>query len=324
MRRGGAPAQRLNRAETPPLPGNGKRAPPILKTSWLSGFNAIRRATERKDAVKRLIDKDVTPQWKYRQVPDLGRRDVLDIIDAVVDRGSPITARRLHAYLHRFFNWCAGRGIIAANPMLNMEKPGSETARDRVLRGGELADVWKAAVSLGWPFGDAIRLLILTGARRQEIAGLRWAEIHNGSIELPGDRTKNAEPHTIPLSTAVQTILAHAPRIAKSEFVLTTNGTAPISGWTKTKAEIDKSAGIAPWTIHDLRRTASTGMNELGTDPHIVEAVLGHKVKGVAGVYNKAKYEAAKRIALEAWGAHVTALVEGAKPGKVLPMRGKR
>jgi len=135
-----------------------------------------------KDAIKRLIEKDAMPAWKHRQVGDLDRRDVLDVIDAVVDRGSPVTARRLHAHLHRFFRWCVGRGIIGANPMADLPKPGSETKRERVVTDHELKAIWTASASLGWPFGSAIQLLILTGARRQEIAGLRWPEIADSVI----------------------------------------------------------------------------------------------------------------------------------------------
>jgi integrase len=141
-------------------------------------------------AVERLLAKDVLPVWSHRPISEIGRRDVLDVIDSVVDRGSPITARRLHAHLHRLFKWSVGRGIIAINPMMDLPKPGAETKRDRVLTDKELVAVWNAAAIMGWPFGDAVRLLILTGARRQAIAGLRWSEIVDLEISLSGERTK--------------------------------------------------------------------------------------------------------------------------------------
>ena len=276
-------------------------------------------------AVKRLIEKDALPAWRYRQVSKIGRRDVLDVIDSVVDRGSPITARRLHSHLHRLFKWSTGRGIITANPMADLPKPGSETKRERVLSDDELVTVWKAASKLAWPFGDAIRLLILTGARRQEIGGLRWAEVQGASLRLAGERTKNSEPHSIPLSAPAIAIL-ELPRVAESEFVFTTTGKTPISGWTKAKTEVGKFADLAPWTIHDLRRTVATGLQKLGTNLQVIEAVLGHTSgsrSGVVGTYQRHSFDAEKCAALEAWGAHVIALIEGRKPGKVVAMRGK-
>ncbi len=292
-----------------------------VAAEWLKRDQGKNRS---RGAVKRLIDKDVMPAWQHRQVADIGRRDVLDVTDAVVDRGSPITARRLHAHLHRLFKWAVGRGIIASNPMADLPKPGSETKRDRVLSDAELVAVWKGAADLGWPFGDASRLLILTGARREEIGGLRWPEIDGDSIKLDGARTKNGEPHVIPLSTPARAIIEGLPRIAGSEFVFTTTGKTPISGWSRVKAKLDKSVGLPPWTIHDLRRTVATGLQKLGIGLQVIEAVLGHTSgsrSGVVAIYQRHSFDAEKATALEAWGAHVMALVEGQRPGKVLAMR---
>jgi len=169
-----------------------------------------------------------------------------------------------------------------------------------------LATVWNAASEVVWPYGPAVQLLILTGARRAEIAEMKWSEINGNAIKLSGSRAKNAEAHDIPLSEQALEVLLKIPRVVGSEFVFG----KPLKGGAWSNAKIKLSATtIQPWRIHDLRRTVSTGMNELGTEPHIVEAVLGHTVKGVAGVYNRAKYAAAKRAALEAWGAHVSTLV---------------
>ena len=275
-----------------------------------------------KDDVKRIIDKDATPSWKGRHVSDLTRRDVLDVIDAVVDRGAPVMARRLHAHLHRFFRWCVGRGIIPANPMADLPKPGAETKRERVLSDAELKAVWQACDKIGWPFGPAIQLLILTGARRQEIGALRWSEIDLPQIcvRLAGDRTKNSQPHTIPLSKPALTIIEGLPRVQRSggadeppvDYVFTTNGKTPISGWSKAKSELPEMS--EPWTLHDLRRTVATGIQRLDVSLQVIEAVLGHvsgSRAGVVGVYQRHSFDKEKRAALEAWGAHVVSLVEG-------------
>jgi integrase len=278
--------------------------------NWLKRDQANNRT---KDAVKRLIDKDTTPAWRHRHIADIGRADVLDVIDRVVDRGSPITARRLHAHLHRFFTWHTGRGKIPLNPMAHLPKPGAETSRDRVLSDWEVAAVWKAAGELGWPFGDAIRLLILTGARREEIGGLKWAEIDSDTIRLAGERTKNGEPHKIPLSVPATIVLQHLPRIANSERIFTTNGKTSVSGWSRAKRNLDELSKVKDWRIHDLRRTVATGLQKLGVNLQTIEAVLGHTSgsrSGVVGVYQRYSFDAEKRAALEAWGSHVMALVQ--------------
>jgi len=266
-----------------------------------------------RDIVARTFERDVLPAWQYRQITDIGRRDVLDVIDAVVDRGAVIAARRLHALVHRLFKWAMGRGIIDANPAAALPKPGTETTRDRVLTEDELVAVWKGAEQLGGPFGSVVRLLILTASRRDEIAGLKWSEIDGGAdVMLDGTRTKTGQPHSVPLSIPARSIIASLPRLAGSEFVFTIHGNKPISGWSQAKAKLDKFAGIAPWRIHDLRRTAATGLQKLKTPLQVTEAILGHTAgsrAGIVGVYQRHDYADEKRAALEAWGAHVKELV---------------
>jgi integrase len=238
-----------------------------------------------------------------------------------MDRGAVVKARRMYAHLHRFFKWAYGREIIFTNPMTGLEKPGTEKARDRVLGGSELIQVWNACEG---PFGAAVRLLILTGARVTEISALKWTEVDGDTISLDADRMKAGKAHTIALSAPARNLIEAMPRTG--EFVFSVDGgKSPIRRMdARPKERIDQVVKLAPWRLHDLRRSVSTGMNELGVEPHVVEAVLGHTVKGVAGVYNRAKHELAKRSAIEVWAAHVMALIEGKAPGKVLPMRGKR
>jgi integrase len=273
--------------------------------------------------VARMIDVNVLPAWEYRQIGDIGRRDVLDVIDAIVDRGAVITARRVQAHLHRLFRWAVGRGIVESNPVADLPKPGSETKRDRVLSDDELVAVWKGAGELAWQFGQAIRLLILTGARREEIGQLRWAEVSGAALELKGDRTKNGEPHTIPLSDPALAIIEGLPRISGSAFVFTVDGKKPISGWSRAKVRLDELAGIAPWVIHDLRRTVATGLQKLRTPLQVTEAVLGHvsgSRAGVVGVYQCYDYAEEKRTALEAWAGHVETLL-GQRASNVVSLK---
>jgi integrase len=277
--------------------------------------------------VARLIDVNVLTAWEHRQITEIGRRDVLDVIDAIVDRGAVVTARRVQAHLHRLFAWALGRGIVDKNPLAGLPKPGEETPRKRILSDDELLMVWRASEQLGWPFGHAIRLLILTGARREEIGQLRWAEIDERSINLAGTRTKSGEPHSIPLSAPARAIIESLPRIKDSELTFTIDGKKPVSAWSRAKAKVDELANIEPWRIHDLRRTTATGLQKLKVPLTVTEAVLGHisgSRAGIVSVYQVHDYADEKQAALSAWGAHVIALVEGKKPGEVLPMRGKR
>ena len=255
--------------------------------------------------------KYVLPKWQHRLIGGIGKRDCLDIVDAIADRGTVTMARRVHSHLHRLFVWSVGRGIIEINPLANVGRPGSDTKRERVLTDGELVKVWKAAERLRPPYGPACKLLILTGARREEIGRLRWSELVDGAINLEGARTKNDEAHVIPLSTSARTVLDQLPHIG--EFVFTSSGHLPISDWTRTKRDLDDLSGVSDWRIHDLRRTVATGLQKLKAPLQVTEAILGHTAGsrgGIIGVYQKHDYAEEKRDALEVWGAHVMALVQ--------------
>jgi integrase len=277
---------------------------------WLARDQAENRT---RHVVERRIRKYVLPKWQHRPIAEIGRRDCLDVIDAIADRGTVILARRVHGHLHRLFAWSVGRGIIDANPLANADRPGSETERERVLTDEELAAIWKAADASGYPYAGLFKLLILTGARRDEIGRLRWSEIADGNIELNGLRTKNGQPHIIPLSTPALAVIEQTPHIADSDFVFTSNGRVPVNGWAIIKSRLDATAKVKDWRIHDLRRTTATGLQKLKVPLQVTEAVLGHTAgsrAGVIGIYQRHDYADEKRAALEAWGSHVTALVE--------------
>jgi integrase len=294
-----------------------------VAAEWMRRDQASNRTAS---DVKRAIERDVMPAWRDRLVATLTRRDVIELIDAVADRGAPIMARRLHAYLHRLFRWCVGRGITESNPMADLPKPGAEVRRDRVLTDAELSAVWNATDRLGWPFGPAIKLMILTGARRDEIGALRWSEVGGDEIKLDGARTKNGEPHTIPLASAVVAIIETLPRVGGGDFVFSTTGNTPVSGWSKAKAALDGAAaeiyGRGPlpyWRLHDLRRTCATGLQRLGIGLQAIEAVLGHiggSRAGIVAVYQRHSFAVEKRAALAAWAREVERIA--GKPATVV------
>jgi integrase len=282
-----------------------------------------------------MFRREVLPKWGEKRIQDITKRDAVDLLDAIVDRGSPITANRLRAHLNTLFGWAKRRDIITASPLEGIKPPAPEKPRDRVLTDQEILWFWKACDKLGQPFGSLYQFLLLTGQRLREGAEMTESEVHDDVWIIPAARSKNGDEHTVPLSGAAQGVLASLPRI-RGNFRFTTTGTSPVSGFTRAKARLDRQmadiasqqAGqpveITPFTIHDLRRTAATGIAGLRFPPHVVEAILNHKSgtrRGVAGVYNRFDYADEKRAALEAWAAHVMEIF-GEDVGAVVPFKG--
>jgi integrase len=284
----------------------------------------------RADDVAAMFRREVLPKWGDRDIHDITKRDVIDLLDAVVDRGSPITANRLLAHLRTLWTWAKGRDIITASPFDGIKPPSPEKPRDRVLTDQEIVWFWRACEKLGQPFGPLYRFLLLTGQRLREGAEMTEGEMRGNLWIIPAARVKNEDEHSVPLSEAASAVLGGVQRISgKAGYVFTTTGLSPVSGFTRAKDRLDRlmceiaNEGrgpksdlieIPPFTIHDLRRTAASGMAGLRFPPHVVEAVLNHRSgtrRGVAGVYNRHDYADEKRAALEAWGRFVLGLVAG-------------
>ena len=266
--------------------------------------------------IERLLRVEILPKLGDKHIGSIRKQHILGLLDDIVDRGSPVAANRTFAVLRQLFNWAIDRDLIEASPMPK-GAPSAETRRDRVLSNAEIQMVWRAFDSVGWPIGPIAKLLLLTGARRDEIAEGRWSEIdiESKTWTIARERSKNGVSHEIPLSDAAVTILKGMPRIAgKPGFIFTTRGSASVGGFSTAKLAIDSAMGVGlpHWTFHDLRRTAASGMAGLGIAPHIVEAALNHKsgtIKGVAAVYNRYNYATEKREALDKWAARVAAIV---------------
>lgn len=238
--------------------------------------------------------------------------------------------------MRRFFGWCIERRLLQNNPAAVIRKPSKEESRTRVLSDEELQEVWSASDCLGSPFGPFVKGLILTGQRRNELAGARWAEINLDTQEwiIPPARTKNGKEHIVSLSDAMVRILTNLPRFSAEELadglVFTTTGTTCVSGFSRAKSKLDieiqhrraevaaasgrnsaKAKQLPVWTFHDLRRSCATGMGRLGIPPHIIEAVLNHSSgfrAGIAGVYQRHPYLEERRHALDSWGSHILRL----------------
>ena len=286
---------------------------------WLKRDQAGNRTGK---MIERRFRNYVLPAWKGRLITDIDRRAALALVDDIADRGTVVLARRIFSHLHRLFVWCVGRGILEVNPLQHAERPGTEVSRDRVLTDAELVKVWNASEKLSPAYRDAFKLLVLTGCRKQEIGGLRWDETRDDEIVLEGERTKNGKPHIVPLPAPARAIVKAAARLHGTYVFPTAHGT-PVLNFTKAKEILDRESGVTGWVIHDIRRTCATGLQRLGVQLPVTEAVLGHSGGsrgGIVGIYQRHDYAEEKASALEAWGAHVMALVEGSVRRKVLPI----
>jgi integrase len=236
------------------------------------------------------------------------------------DRG-PVAADRGRSSISSFFAWAIGEGLAEANPVFGTNKASKGASRERVLTAVELVKIWKAAPASD--YGRIVKLLMLTGQRREEVSAMRRSELQDGVLCLPAERTKNSRSHDIPLSALALAVLSEQAERAGRDFVFG-EGEGGFSGFSKSKERLDKASGVTEWTLHDLRRTLATGMAELGVQPHIIEAVLnhvsGHKA-GVAGVYNRSSYAAEKRAALDLWGNYVQLLLAEAEGANVQALR---
>ncbi|WP_229159127.1 tyrosine-type recombinase/integrase [Bradyrhizobium brasilense] len=294
-----------------------------------------------RDAKQRLkprtyseIERYLLVSWKPLHpvsVFQITRRHVSARIADIASGHGKVSAARARTALSSMFNWAIREGLdITANPVLGTNRPAQPASRERVLTEAELSAIWRA--SGDDDYGRIVRLLLLTAQRRDEVGSMQWAELDtsSGLWTLPGTRTKNHREHLLPLVPAALALLP--PRRDGRDFLF---GDGPrcsgdlhrgFSGWSKSKAALDERIAAAlgeplpHWTVHDLRRSASTVMaDRLGVLPHIVEAILnhvsGHRA-GVAGVYNRARYAAEMREALQRWAQHVAAL-PAHRPAKV-------
>lgn len=249
-----------------------------------------------------------------RPIDQIKRTDVVRVLDTIIAGGAPTRANRALAAIKKLMNWCIDRGMIETSPVAHQKPPTKETARERVLSDAELKTVWRMAELEGFPFAQCVQLMVLTGQRRGEVSGMRWSELDldNGLWSLPSTRVKNSTAHIVPLAPLAIEIIKSVPRFQNSDFVFTTTGTTPISGFGRLKERLDAAfVDAEDWRFHDLRRTMATNMAMLRVAPHIIEAVLNHKsgiVSGVAAIYNRHAYLDEKREALELWAKKVEEL----------------
>ena len=263
-----------------------------------------------------------------RPMDEIKRADIVRVLDTIVAGGTPVRANRALAAVKKLFSWCVDRGVVETSPVAALKPPTKEVPRDRVLTTAEVVTCWHGATDEGAPFEQFVHMLALTGQRRGEVAEMRWSEIDfdASTWTIPAKRVKNASLHVVPLSTLALATLRSVPRFLNSDFVFTTTGRSPISGFGRLKRRLDDALpdSTEDWRFHDIRRTVATNMAMLGVQPHVIEAVLNHKtgiLSGVAATYNRHLYHDEKREALEAWAKHVEAMVAPVSNVERLPLR---
>jgi integrase len=247
-----------------------------------------------------------------RQLSDIATKDIIQRID----RLAPTPSEQMYALvvIKILFNWALSRRYIEHNPCAGLKKS-KQVTKDRVLSDAELSAVWRAAEAAASPFGTIVRLLILTGQRRGEIAALRWEWIDRNSntISLPAVITKNSRPHTFPYGTLTVRSFETIPKLGDALFPARGNSDTCFYGWSKCKRALDTKCKTQPWTLHDLRRTFATNLAALNVAPHVVEKLLNYAtgtISGIAAIYNKFQYVDEMRAAIAAWETRLASLLK--------------
>jgi integrase len=239
------------------------------------------------------------------------RRQIANLLDDVERESGSTSANRARSALSAMFAWAMRQGQALSNPAANTDKR-KENERERVLSPAELKLIWNAAPANH--YGTIVKLLMLTGQRFSEIAGLRWNEIDfdKAVIKFPGGRVKNGKAHEIPMSKTVKALLTSQPRNGRETVFSVQSQARSKTTLDEAITKVNGGEEIPAWVHHDLRRTFATGAAEIGVLPHIIEAVLNHQSghkRGVAGIYNLAQYAAQKPEALARWDAHIGKIV---------------
>jgi integrase len=286
--------------------------------------------------LKSVVNKYILPELGDRFADSVTRAEVTAFIDGIA-KAKPIRARLVLAQLSAFYSWAMPRlDKLPANPCRDAGRPPKPKSRDRVLSNDELRGLWQVSDDEALPWGPALKLLMLTGARREEVFGAARAEFDLKAAEwvIPAERAKNGLPHIVPLSKAAVAVVKAIPQMDKSPMLFPARGNPEngSSGFSRAQARfrvsLDKKLereGGEHWRLHDIRRTVATGLQRLGIRFEVTEAVLNHvsgAKGGIAGVYQRHDWKAEKRVALDAWATELNRIVTGTDKSNVVALHG--
>jgi integrase len=281
-----------------------------------------RYATEAQRALRYAF-----PDALDRPAARLTRAEVVNTLDALAKAGKVAIAGRTMAYGRACYRWAEKRGKVPSNPFASLPIPAGTTERERVLTDDEIGRVWNATAGMSYPWGPLFRLLLLTLARREEVAGMRWSEISPdlATWTIPSARMKRGLSHVVALPAEARDVLATIPRIEGQAFVFSTTGRTAVSGFTKAKAALDRASGVTDWRLHDIRRTGVSALARMGIDSIVADKWLAHqpgKLRGAARVYQRHDFAPERARALEAWATHVLTCAEARESASnVVPLR---
>ncbi len=310
----------------------------VLDTYITSVLSRQRRG----DVVERDLRREVGSRWKGRPITSIERRDVLAVVNEITARSARYQARNVFAYLRAMFNWAieAGDYGLEISPCDRIRPKyviGELPPRDRVLTDAEIRALWNSCDFVGYPFGPLVQLLLLTGVRRTEASGARWHEFDLDREDMwtltqqpvwtiPSERFKAKFDHLVPLPPQTVALLKGILRFAEGDYVFSTTGAKPVTGFSKAKKRIDLlmqeelGDAFAPWRLHDLRRTVRTRLASLRVADEVAEMVIGHGKQGLRRVYDQHSYLPEMREALERWSNQLHSIVEP-PPDNIVKLR---
>jgi integrase len=298
---------------------SGKGSFKAIATEWFNrSAKQHRSGTHRSNELERLA----FPTLGHRQIDDIKRSDIVQLLDKIEDENGPGMADYILAAMRRVMSWHEGRDDDFTSPIRRGMARTSATKRkrQRILTDDELRAVWRAAEADTGPYGAIIRFLLLTAARREEAAQMRRSELAGADWTIPAERYKTGVDHVVPLSSAAKAIVDGLPKLGKGDMVFTVGGRVPLCSFTYRKALFDKACGVTGWVVHDLRRTARSLLPRAGVDADIAERCLGHIIGGVRGVYDRYEYLEEKRDAFEKL-AKLIGVILAPPADNVVPLR---
>jgi integrase len=263
-------------------------------------------------AIRRVLNNHVLPSWGGRDFKSITRKDVADLLDQIEDKAGPVAADKTLAYLSGLFNWAVARNGDFLSPIVKGMKrtKSKDRARERILTDDEIRTIWKSANGV---FGDLVKMLLLTGQRREKVAAMRWDEVSvDGTWSVKnGDKREKGSGGDLVLPPMALDIIRGRPRLGNNPYVFAGRADTHFSGYSKSKAALDKATGITGWTLHDCRRTARSLMSRAGVRPDIAERVLGHVQQGVLGTYDRHSYREEKAQALKMLAGLIANILRG-------------